>query len=102
MAKYAASHCATGNANDCVQILGARGFVSGLAERYYRDARVTQIYGGATDIQKMIVADMVVKELKNNEFSWFLYTDNEKWLVRGLLERNKESKLISFIFLFIK
>lgn len=69
MAKCAASRCATDNANECVQILGAKGFVSGLAERYYRDARITQIYGGATDIQKMIVADMVVKELKNNEFS---------------------------------
>lgn len=78
MAKCAASRCATDNANECVQILGAKGFVSGLAERYYRDARITQIYGGATDIQKMIVADMVVKELKNNEFSWYSQNSLDK------------------------
>lgn len=62
MAKYAASRCATSNANNCVQILGAKGFVSGDAERYYRDSRITQIYGGASDIQKLIIAELILKE----------------------------------------
>lgn len=62
MAKFAASRCATSNAHNCVQILGAKGFVDGLAERLYRDSRITQIYGGATDIQKLVIADLVIKE----------------------------------------
>lgn len=64
MAKCAASQCATSNAHECVQILGGKGFVDGESERYYRDARITQIYGGATDIQKLIIADQVVNEYK--------------------------------------
>lgn len=70
MAKYAASTCATNNAHECIQILGGKGFVSGKSERYYRDARITQIYGGATDIQKLIVADQVVNEMIPNSSSW--------------------------------
>lgn len=62
MAKFAASRCATSNAHNCVQIHGAKGFVSGDAERYYRDSRITQIYGGATDIQRLVIADLVLKE----------------------------------------
>lgn len=64
MAKYAASRCATSNAHSCVQIHGAKGFVSGDAERLYRDSRITQIYGGVTDIQKLVIADLVLKENK--------------------------------------
>lgn len=62
MAKFVASRCATSNAHNCVQILGAKGFVDGDAERFYRDSRITQIYGGATDIQRLIIADLVLKE----------------------------------------
>lgn len=64
MAKYAASRCATNNAHICVQILGAKGIVSGEAERYYRDSRITQIIGGATDIQKLLIADFVLREME--------------------------------------
>lgn len=64
MAKYVASRCATSNAHICVQILGAKGFISGEAERYYRDARITEIYGGATDIQKLVIAELLLKEMQ--------------------------------------
>lgn len=64
MAKYSASQCATSNAHECIQILGGKGFVNGPSERYYRDARITQIYGGATDIQKLVIAEQVVREHK--------------------------------------
>lgn len=67
MAKYAASTCATSNAHECVQIMGAKGFVSGAAERFYRDSRITQIYGGATDIQKLVIADLIINEAKRIE-----------------------------------
>lgn len=62
MAKVAASECATFNARSCVQLLGEHGVVAGSrAERLYRDARITEIYGGVTDIQKFIVAEQVLK-----------------------------------------
>ncbi|XP_037047173.1 short-chain specific acyl-CoA dehydrogenase, mitochondrial-like isoform X2 [Bradysia coprophila] len=63
MAKYAASRCATSNAHQCVQILGGMGYVSNMAaERHYRDARITQIYGGVTDVQTLIIAERVAEE----------------------------------------
>ncbi|XP_055683705.1 short-chain specific acyl-CoA dehydrogenase, mitochondrial-like isoform X2 [Lutzomyia longipalpis] len=63
MAKLAASECATFNSHNCVQILGGMGYVMDLpAERLYRDARITEIYGGVSDIQRQIVADQVIKE----------------------------------------
>ena len=63
MAKYAASCCATSNAHNCVQILGGNGFISDMdAERHYRDARITQIYGGVTDVQKLLIADRIAQE----------------------------------------
>lgn len=63
MAKYAASKCATSNAHQCVQILGGQGYVRDVAaERHYRDARVTQIYGGVTDVQTLIIAERVAAE----------------------------------------
>lgn len=66
MAKYAASRCATSNAHECVQILGGMGYVRDMpAERHYRDSRITQIYGGVTDVQKLIIADRVAEEYKS-------------------------------------
>lgn len=63
MAKFAASRCATSNAHKCVQILGGMGYVSNMAaERFYRDARITQIYGGVTDVQTLIIAERVANE----------------------------------------
>lgn len=64
MAKYTAGRCATSNANNCVQLLGAKGFVGGEAERLFRDSKITQIYGGASDIQKLVIADLILKESK--------------------------------------
>lgn len=63
MAKLSASECATFCAHNCQQILGAMGYVNDMpAERYYRDARITEIYGGATDIQKLVIADQLIKD----------------------------------------
>lgn len=62
MAKVMASECATFNALSCVQLMAEQGVVKGCrAERLYRDSRITEIYGGITDIQKFIIADQVLK-----------------------------------------
>lgn len=63
MAKWHAGEAATFCAHNCIQILGGMGIVEDLpAQRYYRDARITEIYGGITDVQKKIVADQLRKE----------------------------------------
>jgi acyl-CoA dehydrogenase len=57
MAKEYASRIAVDAANECVQIHGGSGYVNDFdAERLYRDAKITQIYEGTTEIQKMIIA----------------------------------------------
>ena len=62
MAKVMASECATFSAHSCIQLLGEKGVTdASRAERIYRDSRITEIYGGITDIQKFIIADQVLK-----------------------------------------
>jgi acyl-CoA dehydrogenase len=57
MAKEYASRIAVRNANECVQIHGGSGYVDDFdAERLYRDAKITQIYEGTTEIQKNVIA----------------------------------------------
>jgi len=57
MAKEFASRVAVDVANEAVQIHGGSGFVNDFpVERFYRDAKITQIYEGTTEIQKNIIA----------------------------------------------
>lgn len=63
MAKFVACEAATFCAHCCIHIMGGMGIVSSEpAERLYRDARVTEILGGVIDIQKLVVADQLIKE----------------------------------------
>jgi len=63
MAKLAASETATFNAHQAIQILGGSGYVQDFpAERYYRDARITEIYEGTSEIQRLVIAGAVLKE----------------------------------------
>ncbi|KAK7490645.1 hypothetical protein BaRGS_00018062, partial [Batillaria attramentaria] len=63
MAKLAASETATFNAHQAIQILGGMGYVTDMpAERYYRDARITEIYEGTSEIQRLVIATNLLKE----------------------------------------
>eukprot|EP00794_Sanderia_malayensis_P014365 gene14365-15863_t len=63
MAKLASSETATFNAHQAIQILGGMGYVSDMpAERYYRDARITEIYEGTSEIQRLVIAGKVFKD----------------------------------------
>lgn len=57
MAKYFASEAAVDIANEAIQIHGGYGYVSETdVERLYRDAKVTTIYEGTSEIQKKIIS----------------------------------------------
>jgi alkylation response protein AidB-like acyl-CoA dehydrogenase len=57
MAKLNASDTAMKVTTDCVQLLGGIGFTKDMpAERYMRDAKITQIYEGTNQIQRVVIA----------------------------------------------
>ena len=57
MAKLFASDTAMRVTTDCVQLLGGIGFTKDLpAERFMRDAKITQIYEGTNQIQRIVIA----------------------------------------------
>ncbi len=61
MAKLHASEAAHAAADKALQILGAAGYRRGhVAERLFRDARVTEIYPGTSEVQRMVIAEMVL------------------------------------------
>lgn len=57
MAKMYASDCAMEITNEALQIYGGSGFLKGdLVERAYRDAKITTIYEGTNEIQRVVIA----------------------------------------------
>jgi alkylation response protein AidB-like acyl-CoA dehydrogenase len=60
MAKLFASETASFVTDAAVQIHGGMGYSKELpVERYYRDARITQIYEGTSEIQRLVIARAV-------------------------------------------
>jgi len=63
MAKLFASDVAMKVTTDAVQILGGYGYMRDYpAEKYMRDAKITQIYEGTNQIQRNIIALQLIKE----------------------------------------
>ena len=63
MAKVFASEKANKVCDLGVQIHGGYGYLDGFpAERHYRDARVTTIYEGTSEVQRMVIAREVLKD----------------------------------------
>lgn len=61
MAKLMASEVAEKVCHETIQILGGYGYCQEYrAERYFRDVRVTTIYEGTSDVQRMIIAKEVI------------------------------------------
>jgi butyryl-CoA dehydrogenase len=57
MAKVYATEAANRACHDAMQIVGDYGYTEGCpVERYYRDARVTAIYEGTSEIQRLIIS----------------------------------------------
>jgi alkylation response protein AidB-like acyl-CoA dehydrogenase len=62
-AKLYASQVANEVTYDAVQILGGYGYMKDHpVERYYRDARVTEIYEGTSEIQRLVVSRGILEE----------------------------------------
>jgi alkylation response protein AidB-like acyl-CoA dehydrogenase len=62
MAKLYASQVAMENSIEAVQIHGGYGFVKEYhVERFMRDAKITQIYEGTSEIQKIVISRNVLK-----------------------------------------
>ncbi|XP_028566132.2 short-chain specific acyl-CoA dehydrogenase, mitochondrial [Podarcis muralis] len=62
MAKLSASEAATSISHQAIQILGGMGYVTEMpAERHYRDARITEIYEGTSEIQRLVIAGQLLK-----------------------------------------
>ena len=56
-AKLYASEIAEKVCSEAIQIHGGYGYLSDyLVQKYYRDARITQIYEGTSEIQRLIIA----------------------------------------------
>ncbi|RRH93301.1 acyl-CoA dehydrogenase [Mesorhizobium tamadayense] len=62
IAKCFAGDMAVARTADAVQIFGGSGYIRGFeVERLYRDAKITQIYEGTNQIQRMIIARELLK-----------------------------------------
>lgn len=62
MAKLFASQAANRAANEAVQIHGGAGYCRDFpVERYFRDAKITEIYEGTSEAQRMIIAKSLLK-----------------------------------------
>ncbi len=63
MSKLFCSQTANYVCNEAVQIHGGYGYMKEYAvERYFRDARVTEIYEGTTEAQKMVISRDLLRE----------------------------------------
>ena len=68
IAKLFASEMATRVAHRAIQIHGGNGYSSEYpVERAYRDARITEIYEGTSEIQRLVIASWVLKSLGNRD-----------------------------------
>ncbi len=63
MAKFFASDAAMKITTDAVQVLGGYGYMKDFqVERMFRDAKLTQIFEGTNQIQRLVVAREILKE----------------------------------------
>ena len=61
MVKYQASEMAERVTSEAMQILGGAGYTTHFAvERYWRDARLTKIFEGTSEIQLRIISDQLL------------------------------------------
>jgi alkylation response protein AidB-like acyl-CoA dehydrogenase len=66
MAKLFASETATFVTKEAIQIFGGNGYSRDYpVERHYRDAKITEIYEGTSEIQRLVISRQIFRELKH-------------------------------------
>ncbi|MDO5715449.1 MAG: acyl-CoA dehydrogenase family protein [Tissierellia bacterium] len=64
MSKNFASDICLEVVNDALQIHGGNGYLKGMdVERFYRDAKITTIYEGTNEIQRVVIASSIIGKL---------------------------------------
>ena len=62
MAKLMASDIANKSAREAIQVFGGNGYVTEYpVERHFRDAKITEIYEGTSEIQRLVISNQVMK-----------------------------------------
>ena len=62
MAKLFASKTAVDVSIEAIQVFGGYGYTEDYpVERYFRDAKVTEIYEGTSEIQRIVIAKHLTK-----------------------------------------
>jgi alkylation response protein AidB-like acyl-CoA dehydrogenase len=65
MAKWYAARVAVEVADEAIQMLGGYGYIAEFeVERFYRDAKICEIYEGTREIQKHTIAGAIIGKLK--------------------------------------
>ena len=68
MAKLFSSQVANKTAYDALQIHGGNGYIREFpVERYFRDARITEIYEGTSEIQRIVISREILKKASRRE-----------------------------------
>lgn len=68
MAKQYASDIALEVTNDALQIFGGSGYLKGMeVERAYRDAKITTIYEGTNEIQRVVIASHLIGKMPKSK-----------------------------------
>ena len=63
MAKVFAAEVANRVAKEAVQVFGGYGYLADFpVERHFRDAKITEIYEGTSEIQRLVIASLVLNE----------------------------------------
>jgi len=63
MAKVFASECATWACYHSLQVHGGYGYIKDYPiERFYRDAKITEIYEGTSEVQRLVIANSVLQK----------------------------------------
>ncbi len=62
MAKLFASRAAMENATEAIQVFGGYGYTKDFpVERFFRDAKVTELYEGTSEIQRIVISKQLLK-----------------------------------------
>ena len=62
MAKLFAARTAMSVTTECIQLMGGYGYMTDYeVERFFRDAKITEIYEGTSEVMEMVIAGSVIK-----------------------------------------